>query len=272
MELTQKNAYVIISHNLKDNYIIENINKIYNDCNCICDIWLLYDNKNQDIDLYRHKLKPYIFTYDYNYLFKYYKGLIYDNDLSQLYDKHDYEGNSIFPVFYFCENHIYNKYIIQEYDTIFTGNDYKYLLNKTNILNNDIQILFEKEISRVKPHWYWYRKGKFNINVNRRYYNTLFNYYVISYDLLKQLYDFYLLGNYGHYEMVIPSYVLNNDVSYDILSNYDNINTQLNFYTYSDEIIENKSKINNLLIHPIKNDYQYNLLLSKHNNSGNQQV
>lgn len=249
-------AYIILSHKI-NKFIIYNLNRIQNELSDICDIWFVYD-KSYISNISKYNIEN-TFKFSYKEINKKYK--VFDSKWGQ-----PHKGNSIFPIFEFYKNYKYKKYIVQEYDTIY-NKSYKDLINKINILNNDIDILFESKLEDV-TEWYWYN-DKQNIDNHillnieeKNIKHVLLNFYCISYNALSKLFSFYLQGNYGHYEMILPTFAINNtSIKIDFLYNY-NINSYFDFNKLGNdhikEIVINND--NDILIHPIKNTNQYKLL------------
>lgn len=170
-----------------------------------------------------------------------------DNKFNTKYS--EYIGNSIFPIIAFKYHHNYDRYIVHEWDTRFTGNHEK-LIEIIEKSNSDLLL---QEVPESCNDWIW---DKYTDIPENNKIHCLLQWYCISKRALKYIEMKYQEKWYGHYECIVPTAILNNsEFKVDYLNNYINVITDWDVNTFKNKLYkhlcENKS-LDDCLLHPIK--------------------
>ncbi len=157
-----------------------------------------------------------------------------------------YEGNCQLPLIDLYLNHPeYDKYICYEDDVSYIGKE-----NMFNLFDFNKDILFNNE-RILENDYYWYNRQDTH-NLSLTPYSGTLNIYMFSKNVIQKIYEFMQNGNYGFFEYLINSY---------IMENYKKYNWDIGFIKGKNDIhwINIDLKYDGQdFIHPIKDNYQLN--------------
>lgn len=156
-----------------------------------------------------------------------------------------YVGNSIFPIIEFSKQYKYDKYIVSEWDTRFTGNHQQLV---EFVKNYDV-VLQEKY--HTCDNWYWHIYTKCPVTPI----HCLLQWYSISKTCLEYIENCYNNGWHGHYETVVPTAAIDGHFSIGYLNEKFHVIADWTVTGFKDKLylyLCHYNNINNCLLHPIK--------------------
>src|SRR5690554_1821364 len=193
----KKNVILFVTHRI-DETIIKRYIDIKNSVNNICDVFLLFNNEEEDI-VVQEGIDPYYFNVESL------NNLGYEPIKETIIP-----GSNHFALLQFFKDHpTYDHYWNIEYDVYFTGN-WNYLFSSFDHIEADF---LSSHIERFKdfPNWYWWHSFYLNnIDLPLSQMIKSFNpIYRISKSALMLLDNILKEGkSWGHHEVFIPT-VLN---------------------------------------------------------------
>lgn len=159
--------------------------------------------------------------------------------------KDTYVGNSIFPIIEFSKRHQYDKYIISEWDTRFTGN-HRELVNF--VKNYDVVL---QEHYHTCDDWYWNGFTKCSTTPV----HCLLQWYSISKSCLEYIEKCYNDGWYGHYETIVPTAAVDGHFSIGYLDEEFNVIADWTVTDFKNKLYSylcSYGNLNNCILHPLK--------------------
>jgi len=255
----------------------------------ICFLTTDKKNNNQIVNYIKTKLSECI-NNDINSNKKYELYTLLETDKNNLIDNHtisfkfdelkkkynvdffmfkEFMGICHLPLFYFYDLHPeYDYYIFYEDDLLYTNFLFENNINPFNIIsfeNYDMMFMYNRINN---PEWFWQLNCEYNIPKKWTPYEGLLNCYIISNKTLKELKDFCANSKwYGHHELLINSFFLNQQDKYKIGTINKYIPCYINWQEatlYQELFFKELSEY--CFVHPIKNDKMLNYVKSKYNN------
>lgn len=166
-------------------------------------------------------------------------------------DKYNIAGNQFLCLLdlYVNNKNEYDFFLFWENDIVFfnKNNNFFDIIDfncEALLLNNN----FEKNINE----WFWIKYCNYYFNEHLDFKNALLQLYGFNKLSLEKFIDFINDKNYAHFELLIPTFVMNKLNNINFISSFFNIKTE--YYEISIDNINNKIDI----LHPVKTIEKYN--------------
>lgn len=242
--LTNKNSNCIFNLINLQNHIVKYNNSNLN--NITIDLFIYNNNESIDDIIYNDNYCEFAYKQLQNKLNYCHWG----NWYRDMY----YVGQTFLVLFdLYLKYSEYNKFIFYEDDVSYIGNN-----NIFNLFDFNSDVIFP--YTRVLNYnWVWYKYNNFG-NLQLDPYSGLLNIYMLSKDIIKNIYNFIQDGNYGHFEYIVNSF---------IMVNYKQNNWKISYLNGNNEFKEQQKYLNyngSDFIHPIKSINELKIYINKSNN------